>query len=98
MVVTDTGGCGELAKSGGGVVIPLTSPAEVVTELYRALLRFASDEEARLRTSQMARRAVREAWSWEAVGTRLERIYRQATEPRWEEAAPAAWTAAASKS
>lgn len=98
VVVTDTGGCGELARTGGGVVIPLTSPAEVTARIYQALMRFASEEGERFRAAQAARAAARQVWSWAAAGARLERTYRQAIEPRWEDTAPAAWTAAASKS
>ncbi|MCL6546754.1 MAG: glycosyltransferase family 4 protein [Bryobacteraceae bacterium] len=98
VLVTDSGGCGELAKSGGGVVIPLVSPEQVISELHEALLGLALDEERRLRAAQVARKAARELWSWAAVGSRLEEIYRQATAMGSPQPMPMARTAAASKS
>jgi len=78
VLVTDVGGCGPLAKSGCGVVIPLESPEQVTAELHKALLRLVWDGGHRLRAAQAARKAAEELWSWAAAGSRLEQIYQQA--------------------
>jgi len=98
VVATDVGGCGQLAKSGCGVVIPLESPEQVTAELHKALLRLMWDGRQRLRAAQAARRAARELWSWAAVGARLEEMYRQATAKDSPQPVPMARTAAALKS
>jgi len=97
VLVTDSGGCGRLAKSGGGVVIPLVSPEQVVSELHEALLGLALDEEHRLRAAQAARKAAEELWSWAAAGSRLEQIYQQAAGLPSPQPVRLARTAAASK-
>ena len=97
VLVADSGGCGELAKSGGGVVIPLKSPDQVAAELHKALLRLAVDEGGRLRAALAARKAAEELWSWAALGVRLEETYRQATAAGSLQAVRLARTAAASK-
>jgi len=71
------GGSEVLADSGGGIAVQVTSPEQVVADLYKALSELAANPEFRRQAAIRARQAARRNWSWGTVGLRLEAIYRE---------------------
>ena len=77
VVCLGTGGCGQLVSDGGGVVIPVSTPRQVVSELCSALRQLALDPARRHQEGQRARKWALEQWNWERVGERLTAVYHE---------------------
>jgi glycosyltransferase involved in cell wall biosynthesis len=89
VVCLGTGGCSRLVLDGGGVVIPVSTPRQVVSELCSALRRLALDPARRHREGQRAREWALEQWNWERVGERLAAVYHESWQRSGEQVAQA---------
>jgi len=72
-----SGGCGRLVSDAGGIIIPMLTPDQVVSNLSSILLELARDPAKRLQKGRHARRWVAEQWHWGRVGEGLETVYRE---------------------
>jgi glycosyltransferase involved in cell wall biosynthesis len=81
VVCLGTGGCGELVSDGGGVVIPVSTPGQVASELCGALRQLALDPARRHQEGQQVRKWALEQWNWERAGERLAAVYQDSRKP-----------------
>ena len=67
-----------LVRDGCGVRVPVREPERVVADIHAALRQYALDRSAPHTAGMNARACAQRDWSWEAIGMRLLRIYKQA--------------------
>ena len=75
-VVADWGGPPELVGP-GGIVVPCTSPAGLVTGLARALMDLAVHPDTRVALGRAARRHALDRFDWDRKADRLLELYEQ---------------------
>lgn len=77
VVCLDFGGPGEYVTEDCGIKVPLTEPDQVVAGLADALNRLASDSALYERLSAGAIARVRDHFTWDHIGDRLNEIYQE---------------------
>jgi glycosyltransferase involved in cell wall biosynthesis len=79
VVALDVGAASMVVGEGCGALIRPAGQHEVVEEIYRALLMFATDRSQLDRMGARAQHWANEMWSWEAVGERVLECYEEIT-------------------
>lgn len=75
VVALDHQGAGEMASGGAGILIPITSPDQVVHDLTLALARLALNAALRREIGTAARDRVERVYSWDRKGDLLATLY-----------------------
>jgi glycosyltransferase involved in cell wall biosynthesis len=71
----DVAGPHHVVGADGGILLPASSPAQVVGGLHTAMERLASNRGELLDRGRQARRWVQDTWTWDVVGRRMDAIY-----------------------
>ena len=78
IICLDLGGTGLQVTEHTGIKMPAVTPQQVTHDLTDAMWRLTEDGDLRQRMGTAARKRVGDEFSWDAKGSRMSEIYRQA--------------------
>ena len=82
VIVSDTGGPGEIVKRGEGIKVPLVDPERYIAEFADAIVLLATNASLREELGARARKRILADHDWPTIGDRLLAIYTEFTSRR----------------